>query len=222
MTCELINFDFDGVIADSELISNSVLAEFVTRLGYPMSTEDAIQFNLGRRWDDVARALEELVGHPLPPSFAASRLAQIRKRFRKELRPVPGVKEFLHRVATIRSCVASSSSRDWIDVGLQTIGLNNYFEERIFTADLVSRAKPFPDIFLLAARAMDVDPADVLVIEDSPAGVSAAVAAGMKSIGLHAGSHNCPESPQLLADSGATWVLSTYEEAAKVVDALVG
>lgn len=210
MSFRLIIFDFDGVVADSELIANSVLAEFVSDLGEPISVEEAMRINMGRHWPDVACDLETRLGRALPEDFAVRRRAVIMERFSRELQAVRGAREFIAAFEVTERCIASSSTVSWISHAASTIGMLDLFEGRIFTAESVARGKPFPDLFLHAAASMGVAPEEAVVIEDSLAGVAAGVAAGMRTIGLCAGCHIRPGHAEALREAGATLVVDSY------------
>lgn len=213
----LLIFDFDGVIADSELIANDSLAAALGEIGLPTTRAEAIGAYMGRRWDDCAALIEEKLGRPLPEDFAERRRARGRARMEAELEAVAGVHEFLARNAGIPRCIASSSSFEWLDFALARFGLTQDFAGRLFSGTQVEHGKPAPDLFLLAARTMGHAPSDTLVIEDSPAGIRAAVAAGMTAIGLTAGSHAGDGHAALLRTAGAHHIAATYDE----VDALL-
>ena len=209
----LLIYDFDGVIAESEVLANTVLAEVVTELGVPISVEDSYELFMGRRLSDVIAAVETLVGNPLPKAFPVEFQARTLARFRAELRAVDGARDHIRAFAHLLRCIASSSSPDRLAVCLDVLGLQTEFGANVFSASEVERGKPYPDIFLHAARRMGADPADCIVIEDSPSGVAAAVAAGMCVIGLLAGSHIRPGHGERLQAAGAHRLAATFEEA---------
>ena len=209
MTLQLIIFDFDGVVADSETVACQVLARFVTELGRPMSLDESLDRFMGKRIGEVASAVEQLVGHSLP-GFADDLQSRTLAAFRTELHEVPGLTPFLAKHRTINRCIASSSAPERIHFCINVLDLSEYFGPWIFSAEEVKRGKPFPDIFLYAAEKMRVDPKDVVVIEDSPGGVQAAVAAGMRVIGLLAASHIRPGHEAKLRAAGATFIVHSY------------
>lgn len=217
----LIIYDFDGVIADSEVVANTVLAEFVTELGTPTTLEDSYRLYMGKRFNEVVAAVEASLGRSLPESFPAEFQQRTLERFRSELRLVDGARQYVDAFAHLPRCIASSSSPDRLAVCLDVLGLQSDFGGRVFSASAVSRGKPHPDIFLHAAEQMQCKPADCIVIEDSPSGVAAGVAAGMTVIGLMAASHMRPEHRARLASAGARFVASTFEEAAHITRRLL-
>jgi beta-phosphoglucomutase-like phosphatase (HAD superfamily) len=205
-------FDFDGVIADSEALANTVLAEFVTNFGQPTTLDEALERYSGRRWDDVLAAIETAVGKPLPADFSDALRTATLDRFRKDLREVSGSTDFIRTFADVPRCIASSSSVDRLQLCLSILDLNDSFGANVFSADMVSRGKPHPDIFLFAAGKLGVDPGSCLVIEDSAGGIKAAVAAGMTAVGLCAGSHIRPGHDLRLREAGATHLARSWDE----------
>jgi HAD superfamily hydrolase (TIGR01549 family) len=214
-------FDFDGVIADSEVLANTVLAEAVSRLGLPTTPDDSLDRYMGKRWQDFSEMIETGIGRPLPDGFAAALKAATLARFRTELREVEGAAAFIARFAVVPKCIASSSSLDRLRLCLDVLGLAGMFGGNVFSADMVARGKPAPDIFLLAAERIGVAPAECLVIEDSTSGVRAGVAAGMTVIGLYAGSHVRDGHAERLLEAGAAYAARTWDEVATIVVPLV-
>lgn len=211
-------FDFDGVIADSEALANTVLAEFVTNAGQPTTLDEALARYCGRRWDDVLIAIEAAVGRPLPGDFSDSLKAATLDRFRKDLRAVRGATDFIRRFSDVPRCIASSSSLDRLQLCLAILRLEDSFDANVFSADMVRRGKPHPDIFLFAAEKLGADPGSCLVIEDSAGGIKAAVAAGMTAVGLCAGSHVRPGHDLRLREAGATHLAGSWDEVAAVTE----
>ncbi len=213
-------FDFDGVIADSEVLANTILAEFVSDLGLPTTLDDALNRYSGKRWAEIIAAIEDGVGRELPEDFSEKLKAATLTRFREELHEVEGASGFLNQFPELPRCIASSSSLDRLVLCLEVLGLTRKFGDNIFTADLVARGKPFPDIFLFAAERMNVSPFDCIVIEDSAGGVQAGVAAGMTVIGLCAGTHLRPGHAQRLIAAGASYTAASWEEVSSIVSTL--
>jgi HAD superfamily hydrolase (TIGR01549 family) len=209
-------FDFDGVIADSEALANTVLAEFVTDLGHTTNLDDALERYSGRRWDDAMTAIGSTIGKPLPASFSDDLQSAILDRFRTELIEVSGASKFIQRFSDLPRCIASSSSVDRLQLCLSVLDLANTFGSNVFSADMVPRGKPHPDIFLLAADKLGVDPKSCLVIEDSRSGIKAAVAAGMTAVGLCAASHIRAGHHLKLRDAGALHVADTWDEVEEI------
>ncbi|MFE9253316.1 HAD family hydrolase [Streptomyces sp. NPDC007088] len=189
MRYDLIVFDNDGVLVDSEPLSNTVLAGYLTELGHPTSYEDSLRDYLGGAVHRVHDLVYERTGRRLPAGFDDEYHARVFEAFRRELRPVPGVVGVLKTLTEegVPYCVASSGSHERIRVGHRKTGLDRWFpDERVFSAQDVGRGKPAPDLFLHAAARSSVAPGRCVVIEDSPLGVQAARAAGMDVYGFTA------------------------------------
>ncbi|MEV7160379.1 HAD family hydrolase [Streptomyces misionensis] len=189
MRYDLIIFDNDGVLVDSEPISNRHLAAYLTELGVPTSYEDSLRDYMGSAMHRVHDLVLERTGRRLPEDFDDVLHARIFASFERELRPVPGAVDVLEKLAAdgVPYCVASSGSHQKIRVGHRTAGLQRWFQEdRIFSSQDVGRGKPAPDLFLYTAERMGVAPERCAVVEDSPLGVQAAVAAGMDVYGFTA------------------------------------
>jgi HAD superfamily hydrolase (TIGR01509 family) len=210
---KLIIFDFDGVVADSESLACAIAADFATELGAPMSAQDGLDSFMGKRVADVAAQITQRGGR-VPDDFAIQLQERTLRGFAEKLEPVDGVLSFLEAHRAIPRCIASSSSHARLAGSLQRIALTDWFDGCVFSVDDVSRGKPFPDIFLHAAKVMGCAPADALVIEDSIGGVQAAVAAGMPVIGLLAGMHLGEGHGVRLHEAGATAVVGSYAEIA--------
>lgn len=174
-----IIFDCDGVLVDSEPISNRVLAEVLTAIGLPMTTEQSRDLFLGRAWASNVETIERLLGAPPPPDLTERYRTARDAALRAEVRPVPGIENALDRI-DLPSCVASSGDHDKMRLTLGQTGLLERFAGRIFSATDVGRGKPAPDLFLHAAARMGFDPATTVVVEDSLPGVQAGATAGMR------------------------------------------
>jgi HAD superfamily hydrolase (TIGR01509 family) len=216
-----IIFDFDGVIADSEVLSNTVIAEFVTELGVPTTLEDAYRDYMGKRFHDVIDAIERAVGGPLPRSFGEQFQERTFQRFRRELVAIAGVREFIARFVDVSRCIASSSSPDRLVLCLDVLEMATLFEGRVFSASNVARGKPHPDIFLHAAAEIGASPHECIVIEDSASGVIAARAAGSTVIGLLAAGHIRDGHAAALTQAGAHHLAVDYREAEQIVGDLL-
>jgi beta-phosphoglucomutase-like phosphatase (HAD superfamily) len=210
---KLIIYDFDGVIAESEVLANTVLAEIITELGVHTTLEDSYRLYMGKRFADVIAAVEATVGQTLPSGFPAEFQARTLARFRKELCFVEGARAHIDSFAYVPRCIASSSSPDRLAVCLGVLGLQSTFGSNVYSASSVTRGKPHPDIFLHAAEQMGAAPADCIVIEDSASGVTAAVAAGMTVIGLLAAAHIRDGHRERLAAAGAHHIAATFAQA---------
>ncbi|MEV0171051.1 HAD family hydrolase [Streptomyces sp. NPDC050803] len=189
MRYDLVIFDNDGVLVDSEPISNRHLAAYLTELGHPTSYEESIRDYMGSAMHRIHELVLERTGQRLPEEFDDVFHGRVFAAFERELEPVAGAGGVLEKLAAdeVPYCVASSGSHERIRVGHRKTGLDRWFEEsRIFSSQDVGRGKPAPDLFLYAAERMGVEPARCVVIEDSPLGVQAAVAAGMDVYGFTA------------------------------------
>ncbi|MFD7669216.1 HAD family hydrolase [Streptomyces sp. NPDC059788] len=189
MRYDLIIFDNDGVLVDSEPISNTILSAYLTELGHPTSYEESLRDYMGAAVHRVHDLVKERTGQLLPEDFETTLHARVFEAFERELEPVAGVDEVLGKLTADGTpyCVASSGSHERIRVGHRRTGLDEWFEEEwIFSSQDVGKGKPAPDLFLHAAREMGVAPERCAVIEDSPLGVQAAVAAGMDVYGFTA------------------------------------
>ncbi len=180
MTCAVI-FDCDGVLVDTEQISNTVLARLLTASGLATTFEDCMRDYRGRSMASVLALAAQRLGAPLPGDLPDRYYAEIEDVFARELEPVPVDVDALDRIA-LPSCVASSGPHHKMHVTLCRTGLWERFEGRIFSASEVRDGKPAPDLFLHAAGAMGFDPASTAVVEDSVPGIEAARAAGMRAL----------------------------------------
>jgi HAD superfamily hydrolase (TIGR01509 family) len=185
---DLVIFDNDGVLVDSETLSNRVLSRLLTSYGLPTTFEESVKTYVGRSMTNVREIAEGLLGRPIPDDFIDVYNAEVFAMFENELRAVETVGDVLSALteAGIPFCVASSGSPQRIDLTLEVTGLRRHFGDRIFSAAQVERGKPAPDLFLLAAERMGTSPARCAVIEDSPLGIEGANAAGMSTFGYAA------------------------------------
>ncbi|MBK3629862.1 HAD family hydrolase [Streptomyces sp. MBT49] len=189
MRYDLVIFDNDGVLVDSEPISNRLLAAYLTELGHPTSYEDSIRDYMGSAMHRIHDLVQERTGQRLPADFDDTFHRRVFAAFEAELEPVEGAVDVLAKLAAdgVPYCVASSGSHERIRVGHHKTGLDRFFDDaRIFSSQDVGKGKPAPDLFLHAARRMGVAPERCAVVEDSPLGVRAAVAAGMDVYGFTA------------------------------------
>jgi HAD superfamily hydrolase (TIGR01509 family) len=182
---ELVIFDCDGVLVDSDRISLRIQAERISALGLEMTYEDCVREFLGLGMEATLEILAERLGRPLPKGWERELDAAVREGFRRELQPVPGVVEALDEIE-LPTCVASSGSHEKMRLTLGLTGLWDRFAGRIFSAEEVERGKPAPDLFLHAASRMSTPPERCIVVEDSPFGVAGAKAAGMAALGFAA------------------------------------
>jgi HAD superfamily hydrolase (TIGR01509 family) len=188
---QLVIFDCDGVLVDSEVISNDVLARMLSAEGLPTTLGEARRDYQGLLLTEVLTGAEAKLGRRLPEGWLARYERERAVAFRRELRPVPGAADAVRRVsgAGITVCVASQGKLEKTRLSLELTGLRDLFAEgALFSAWSVPRGKPHPDLFLRAASAMGAAPARCVVVEDTPSGVTAAVSAGMPVLGYVADS----------------------------------
>jgi HAD superfamily hydrolase (TIGR01509 family) len=188
---QLVIFDCDGVLVDSETISNHVLAQMLTAQGLPTTLAQARHEYQGMLLSEVLAHAQEQLGRQLPPGWLADYEHERAAVFRRELRPVTGAAETVQRIAAagIAVCVASQGKLEKTRLSLALTGLDALFPaDALFSAHTVPRGKPHPDLFLHAARSIGAPPDACAVIEDTPSGVTAAVAARMRVLGFAADS----------------------------------
>ena len=199
---DLIIFDCDGVLVDSEMLSCRCLSEVLAGYGINLGLDQALDLFLGRSVTAVCEHYEAL-GRLIPEQFPAELKSGVRAAFQSGLRPIEGVSSVLENLH-IPHCVASSSDVDRVSFSLSLTGLAPHFDSRLYTSQMVERGKPAPDLFLYAAKRMQADPRRTLVIEDSVSGVIAAKAAGMTVWGFVGGSHyQSRDGKAILHEAGA-------------------
>jgi HAD superfamily hydrolase (TIGR01509 family) len=184
---DLIIFDCDGVLVDSELLSCRCLSEVLAEFGFAMSEAQALELFLGRSTKAIEQHYRDL-GQVVPESFVPRLKSRVLATFAHSLEPISGVGAVLSGLA-VPFCVASSSDLDRVSLSLDVTGLAPHFGDRVYSAQMVRHGKPAPDLFLHAAEKMRASPDRTLVIEDSVSGVRAAKAAGMTVWGFVGGSH---------------------------------
>jgi HAD superfamily hydrolase (TIGR01509 family) len=211
---DLIIFDCDGVLVDSEIVSFEVEAEALAEQGIALTTRDLVGRFLGTSSAAMFALLEQEHGIRLPAGFSQRTMQRCLAAFDERLRPIAGIADLLAGLAE-RRCVASSSDPPRIRHCLGLAGILHHFEPHIFSATQVARGKPAPDLFLFAAERMGASPADCLVIEDSIAGVTAARAAGMTVLGLTAGGHCLDGHADQLRQAGADAVFASCPDLAR-------
>jgi HAD superfamily hydrolase (TIGR01509 family) len=201
----LMIFDCDGVLVDSELLSCRAGVEALAAIGRPVSLEAFAERFVGISDKEVFAALEQDFGGALPEAFKADVARRSALLFAKGLRRIPHVAWALPRLS-VRKCVASGSVPEGLEAKLHRAGLYHHFAPALFSAAMVQRGKPAPDLFLHAAARMAAEPKGCLVIEDSRPGVLAAKAAGMTVFGFVGGSHCRPGHGSKLIEAGADLV----------------
>lgn len=183
---DLVIFDCDGVLVDSERIAVKVDVEMMAQLGWHMTEAEAVEAFVGVSDASFRKIIETKIGRELPADWEATTQPLYRSRLAAELTPVDGIVEALDRI-TLPTCVASSGTHDKMRFTLGLTGLYDRFAGRIFSATQVAHGKPAPDLFLFAAAQMGVSPAQCVVVEDSAFGVAAARSAGMHVLAYASG-----------------------------------
>ncbi len=181
MEFEAILFDCDGVLVDSEAITHGVLRERLAASGWDMSLEECMRHFMGRTVRSQAALIESRTGRPLTDAWMAEFYARRDELLRRHLQPVPGALDAVraaHRDTGGRIAVASGADRGKLVLQLDKVGLAAWFGRHVFSGHELPRSKPHPDVYLAAAAALQAAPARCLVIEDTPTGVQAGVAAG--------------------------------------------
>jgi HAD superfamily hydrolase (TIGR01509 family) len=185
---DLVIFDCDGVLVDSEMIALGQMRAALAQAGLTLTHAEAIDRFLGLSPDSIVQSVEAENFRTLPAAFRNDLSRDILARFAGELKGIEGVRQAVTKLQC-KVCVASSSPPDRIRLALSIAGYDELFEPHIFSATMAARGKPHPDLFLHAAREMAAPPERCLVIEDSAPGVTAAVSAGMIVLGFVGGSH---------------------------------
>ncbi|MDX7953504.1 HAD family hydrolase [Lichenihabitans sp. Uapishka_5] len=219
MPNDLLIFDCDGVLVDSEPLALQALHTVLNEAGVP-ATVDLVMSCFGMKQADALRRIGAATGHPVPPDVPERLWPVTRQLFEAGLEAMPGVVDALRSLPPdLRRCVASSSQPERIRVSLALTGLAPWFEPHLFSSSAVLHGKPAPDLFLLAAARMGVMPCRCAVIEDSVFGIEAARAAGMTAFGFTGGGHVGPGHAAVLQAAGAVAVAADWAEAARLLAA---
>jgi HAD superfamily hydrolase (TIGR01509 family) len=209
----LVIFDCDGVLVDSELITNRVFARMLNELGIAVTLEDMFEKFVGRSMPQCLELITKMLGRPVTQHFVEEYQTRSTAALRSELKAVPDIQSVL---AAIRMpyCVASSGTHEKMQTTLGITGLLPQFRGKMYSVTEVAQSKPFPDVFLHAARQQGVVPAECAIIEDTPTGVRAGVAAGMTVFGY------CALTPkQRLIDAGAHHTFEQMRDLAALLSA---
>jgi HAD superfamily hydrolase (TIGR01509 family) len=214
MKPDLIIFDCDGVLVDSESVTNTIFAEMLGELGLRFTHDEMYHTFVGLSFAECRRKIEALLGAPLPLEFERTYDQRTHAALAERVEPVRGVLDALASLDAegIATCVASSGSHDKMRVTLGRTGLLPRFAGRAFSTSEVARGKPHPDIFLHAAAHFGAAPERTIVVEDSIHGIRAGVSAGMTVIG-YAGAND----PELLAAAGATYTMTDMSRLMDIV-----
>jgi HAD superfamily hydrolase (TIGR01509 family) len=213
---DLVIFDCDGVLVDSEGISCRAHSELLTRHGYPITAEQVLHRFLGVSDREAKLIVENEMGRKLPDDFDAQVKAETLKHYAGDLKAIAHVADAIAAI-DLPKCVASSGTPEKIRHGLDCAGLYEKLAPHIFSATQVRRGKPAPDLFLYAAKQMGAAPARCLVIEDSVPGITGAVAAGMTVLGFHGGSHCLQGHAEKLQAAGAAVLFDDMRQLPELV-----
>jgi len=214
----LVIFDCDGVLMDSEVITSRIEYQSLRSFGCLLSMEDYLDRSLGVTEEDL---LWETIASEwdvsLPEDFGVRLRAEVCEALADELLPIKGVKKVLAAMP-YQYCVASGATPKRLEFTLSVTGLADRFTGRCFSGTLVSRGKPAPDVFLLAAKKMGYEPRDCIVVEDSINGVRAAVSAGMNVLGFIGASHCRPGLESKLRELGCSEIFSEMDKLPSLIE----
>ena len=206
---DAVIFDCDGVLVDSEPITNAVLCEMLNELGLDFDLERTLRTFMGKSVKDEMAAIEAMIGRPLSPDWHPQFVRRRDEALAVRVEAIPGVREVVERLVEIGMpfAVASGADRAKMRLTLGRSGLLPFFERHMFGADMVARAKPAPDVYELAMKAIGASPNRTVVIEDTPTGIRAGVAAGTTVYALAS-----LNSPAILLEAGASLTFGSMEE----------
>jgi HAD superfamily hydrolase (TIGR01509 family) len=219
MRFEAIIFDFDGVLIESEYVSNVQIAAALSDLGHPTTVDQSLDNFVGLGGRDFLDAVAGWIGGPVPDAFHDARRIEDERVMREGLDAVAGAIAFVRALPTVMPrAIASSSTTLWISRHLDHLDLRDAFGDHIYSGrEHVARGKPAPDIYLYAAAALGVDIARTLIIEDSPVGVTGAVASGAQVVGLAVGRHCGDGHGDKLRATGAQHIAHDFAEVAALL-----
>ncbi|MCZ8543064.1 HAD family hydrolase [Mesorhizobium qingshengii] len=218
---DLVIFDCDGVLVDSEIIAARVEAELLTLAGYEISAEEIAETYAGLTFKDIMMRVEEKSSIPFQASLIDRAEELVDRKLRSDVRAIDGVREAVAAVTAPR-CICSNSRSERIEFMLEKVHLQPFFAGRIFSALEIpsKKTKPAPDVFLFAAEKLNANPANTFVIEDSVHGVHGARAAGMRVIGFTGAGHSYPGHADALTEAGAETAIRRWAELKSVIAAL--
>lgn len=217
----LIIFDCDGVLIDSEIISARVDCQILREHGYETTPEELAHRFAGFTTERIFELIGEEMGRKIPEEVLHRAQVETDRQLKEDVLPISGVEAMLDALDDPR-CICSNSRPERLEVSLTRAGLWDRFRPYVFSAQAVrdGRGKPAPDVFLHAARIFETDPGEAVVIEDSVAGVTGGVAAGMRVIGFTGASHSWPGHGEALMDAGALTVIRRLADVPKTLGAL--
>lgn len=218
---DLVIFDCDGVLVDSEIIAARIEAELLTQAGFEITAEEIAESYAGLTFKDILLKIEEKAAIPLQATLIDQAEDLVDRRLKTDVRAIEGVHEAVAAV-TVPRCICSNSRTERIEVMLERTRVLPLFKGRIFSAleTPSGKPKPSPDVFLHAANTYGANPANTFVIEDSVHGIAGAVSAGMRVIGFTGGAHSYPGHADMLTEAGAETVIRRWADLRGVLDAL--
>lgn len=218
---QLILFDCDGVLVDSEFIAAQVESELLTDAGYPISPEEVAERFAGLTWPSILMEIEREASLPISASLIEKSRKMMIERIKKELLPVDSIEEVVSQLKYPKA-ICSNSSTEGLELMLKRSSLYEAFAPHIYAAREVGNkeAKPAPNVYLYAAQQFGVDPKNCFVIEDSSHGVQAARSAGMRVIGFTGGAHSFPGHADKLTEAGAETVINRHRDLPAVIEAM--
>ncbi|MBR0553003.1 HAD family hydrolase [Stakelama marina] len=219
MNYDAILFDFDGVLLESEYAGNKQIADYLTGIGHPTTPQDSMANFMGLSGTAFIDALENWIGRPLPDDFHGAREAENIRVLKEGLDPVMGAIRFVRALPdTLPRAIVSSSRTNWIATHLDHLGVRDVFGDHLYSGhEHVENGKPAPDIYRYAAQRLGIAIDRCVIIEDSPVGVTGAVASGADVIGLCAGSHCPPDHAARLRSLGVERIAHGFDEVARLV-----
>jgi len=214
LSFDAVLFDCDGVLVDSELITNRVLTSMLGELGWSLTVEETMQIFVGKAVKDEAPLIESRTGVAITSEWLMQFRARRNEVLDRELVAIPGALlavQAVHGQFNGRIAVASGADRHKVEMQLSKVGMLDHFEGRISSGHEMARSKPYPDVYLAAAKALNVDPARCAIVEDTVTGVTAGVAAGATVFGFSPSEHGHSE-PDALREAGAVQVFHKMAE----------
>jgi HAD superfamily hydrolase (TIGR01509 family) len=203
--------DCDGVLVDSEVIADRVMLDVLTETFPGIDLAPSVRTAFGQQTSRFLAGLEAQFGIAMPPNFVDTIEARVSLELARSVSPIAGVRDALMRCG-LPVAVVSNSRMERVRASVRRAGLDEIVGERVFSAQQVARPKPYPDVYLLAAETLGVEPARCLVVEDSIAGLTAARAAGMKTVAFVGASHIPAGYAQVLRDTGVTRIMAHMDE----------
>ncbi|UNE54893.1 HAD family hydrolase [Bartonella machadoae] len=222
---DLIIFDCDGVLVDSEYLAAKIGSQLLKQIGYEISPEELAERYAGLIFRDILKKVEQETGKPVSAHLITQMSNLFRAQITTDLRALDGIREAIKIVQTrYPYCICSNAKSDNVKEMLSAVNLYDLFDgkNKIFSAPEVGtkRTKPAPDVFLFATQQLRANPKNTIVIEDSVHGVHAATAAGMRVIGFTGGSHSYPGHSSALAEAGAETVIAKHDYLLEVLEAM--